>query len=110
MEVTAKVSFARSSAQKTRLVADQIRGQRIELALNTLRFSQKKAADIVRKVLESAVANAENNAGADIDELKVGTIYVDEGPTLKRLMPRAKGRANRILKRTCHVVVKLTDK
>lgn len=110
MEVTAKVSFARSSAQKARLVADQIRGQRVELALNTLRFSQKKAANIVRKVLESAVANAENNAGADIDELKVGTIYVDEGPVLKRLMPRAKGRANRILKRTCHVVVKLTDK
>lgn len=110
MEVKAKLSFARSSAQKTRLVADQIRGQRVESALNTLRFSQKKAADIVLKVLESAVANAENNAGADIDELKVGAIYVDEGPSLKRLMPRAKGRANRILKRTCHVVVKLTDK
>lgn len=110
MEVTAKHSFARSSAQKARLVADLVRGQRVELALNTLRFSQKKAATIVRKVLESAVANAENNAGADIDELKVGAIYVDEGPTLKRLMPRAKGRANRILKRTCHIVVKLTDK
>lgn len=110
MEVTAKLSFARSSAQKTRLVVDLIRGQRVELALNTLRFSQKKAAGIVRKVLESAVANAENNAGADIDELKVGTIYVDEGPSLKRLMPRAKGRANRILKRACHIVVKLTDK
>ncbi|BBL69782.1 50S ribosomal protein L22 [Methylogaea oryzae] len=110
MEVKAKLSFARSSAQKTRLVADQIRGQKVESALNTLRFSQKKAADIVLKVLESAVANAENNAGADIDELKVGAIYVDEGPSLKRLMPRAKGRANRILKRTCHVVVKLTDK
>lgn len=110
MEITAKVSFARSSAQKARLVADLIRGQKVEGALNTLRFSQKKAANIVLKVLESAVANAENNAGADIDELKVGTIYVDEGPSLKRLMPRAKGRANRILKRTCHVVVKLTDK
>lgn len=110
MEITAKLSFAHSSAQKTRLVADLIRGQRVELALNTLRFSQKKAAGIVRKVLESAVANAENNAGADIDELKVGTIFVDEGPSLKRLMPRAKGRANRILKRTCHIVVKLTDK
>lgn len=110
MEVTAKHSFARSSAQKARLVADLVRGQRVELALNTLRFNRKKAATIVRKVLESAVANAENNAGADIDELKVGAIYVDEGPTLKRLMPRAKGRANRILKRTCHIVVKLTDK
>lgn len=109
MEVIAKLSFAHSSAQKARLVADQVRGKRVELALNTLRFSQKKAADLVRKVLESAVANAENNAGADIDELKVGAIYVDEGPTMKRLMPRAKGRANRISKRTCHIVVKLTD-
>lgn len=110
MEVTAKVSFARSSAQKTRLVADLIRGQQVESALSTLRFCRKKAADIVLKVVESAVANAENNEGADIDTLRVGAIYVDEGPSLKRMMPRAKGRANRIVKRTCHVVVKLTDK
>ena len=109
MEVAAKLSGAQLSAQKVRLVADQIRGKYIEEALDILKFSQKKSARIVKKVLESAIANAEYNEGADIDELKVSTIYVDEGVTLKRLMPRAKGRADRILKRSCHITVKVSD-
>lgn len=109
MEVIAKLQFGRSSAQKARLVADQVRGKPVGEALSLLRFSQKKAADMVLKVLESAIANAENNAGADVDELKVGAVCVDEGPTMKRMMARAKGRGNRISKRTCHIVVKLTD-
>lgn len=109
MEVSAKLSKAQLSAQKARLVVDQIRGKHVEEALNILSFSQKKGARIVKKVLESAVANAEHNEGADIDELKVSTVYVNEGVTLKRLMPRAKGRADRILKRSCHITVKVSD-
>ena len=109
MEVAAKLSRAQLSAQKARLVADQIRGQHVEDALETLAFSKKKGAKIIKKVLESAIANAEHNEGADVDELKVSTIYVDEGVTLKRLMPRAKGRADRILKRSCHITVKVSD-
>ena len=109
MEVAAKLSGAQLSAQKVRLVADQIRGKYIEEALDILKFSQKKSARVIKKVLESAIANAEYNEGADIDELKVSTIYVDEGVTLKRLMPRAKGRADRILKRSCHITVKVSD-
>ena len=109
MEVMAKLRGARISAQKARLVADQIRGRRVEEALNTLAFSTKKAAPIVRKLLNSAIANAEHNAGADVDELKVSSIYVDEGTTLKRIMPRAKGRADRISKRTCHITVLVGD-
>lgn len=109
MEVSATLRGARSSAQKTRLVADQIRGKSVEQALDILNFSGKKAASFVKKVLESAIANAEHNEGADVDELKVSTIYVDEGMTMKRIKPRAKGRADRILKRTCHITVKVAD-
>lgn len=110
MEVAAKLRFARLSAQKGRLVADQIRGLPVDRALNILQFSPKKAADIMRKVLESAIANAEHNEGADIDELKVAQVMVDEGPTYKRIQARAKGRANRILKRTSHITVTVADK
>jgi large subunit ribosomal protein L22 len=110
MEAAAKLRFARISAQKARLVADQVRGMPVESALNVLRFSPKKAARVVKKVLESAIANAEHNEGADVDELKVKTIFVDEGPSYKRMMPRAKGRGNRILKRTAHITVAVADK
>ncbi|AGA91559.1 ribosomal protein L22, bacterial type [Thioflavicoccus mobilis 8321] len=103
MQAEARLKHARISAQKARLVADQIRGQGAEQALDTLTFSTKKGAAIIKKVLESAIANAENNEGADVDELKVAIIQVDEGPTLKRMHARAKGRGNRILKRTSHI-------
>lgn len=109
MEVAAKLKTARISAQKARLVADQIRGKSVEDALNLLTFSDKKAAGLIRKVLDSAIANAEHNEGADVDELKVSTIFVDESTTLKRIKPRAKGRADRIFKRTCHITVKVAD-
>nr|WP_027857450.1 50S ribosomal protein L22 [Marinobacterium jannaschii] len=109
MEVAAKLKGARISAQKARLVADQIRGKSVADALNILAFSPKKGAALVKKVLESAIANAEHNEGADIDELRVSTIFVDEGMTMKRIKPRAKGRADRILKRTCHITVKVAD-
>ena len=109
MEVLAKLSNAPMSAQKARLVADQIRGLEVEEALNVLKFSTKKAAAIIKKVLESAIANAEHNESADIDELKVTTVFVDEAPTLKRFRARAKGRANHILKRTCHITVKVAE-
>jgi large subunit ribosomal protein L22 len=110
MEVSAKLSTARLSAQKARLVADQIRGKGVEEALELLTYSPKKGAAIIKKVLNSAIANAEHNEGVDIDELKVSSIYVDEGMTMKRIMPRAKGRADRILKRSCHITVKVADK
>lgn len=110
MEVAAKLTGARISAQKVRLVADLIRGKSVEDALNLLTYSTKKGADIVKKVLESAIANAEHNEGADVDELKVSTIFVDEGMTLKRIMPRAKGRADRISKRSCHITIKVSEK
>ena len=109
-EVAAVLRGARLSAQKARLVADQIRGKKIDEALNILSFSGKKGADIIKKVLESAIANAEHNDGADVDELKVSTVFVDEGMTMKRIRPRAKGRADRIMKRTCHITVKVSDK
>ena len=109
MEAIAKHNFARISPQKARLVADQIRGKSVDQALELLTFSNKKAAELVKKVLESAIANAEHNEGADIDELKVSTIFVDEGMTMKRIRPRAKGRADRIFKRTCHITVKVSD-
>ena len=105
MEVAAKLKGARMSAQKARLVADQIRGKSVEAALDILQFSGKKGADIIKKVLESAIANAEHNDGADIDELKVKSIYVEQGATLKRFTARAKGRGNRISKPTCHIYV-----
>ena len=110
MEVAAKLSGARISAQKARLVADQIRVKKVGEALNLLAFSNKKAAEIIKKVLESAVANAEHNEGADVDDLKVATVFVNEGRSLKRIMPRAKGRADRIVKRSCHITVKVADK
>ena len=108
-EVQAKLTGARLSAQKARLVADQIRGKKVEDALDLLTFSTKKGAHLIKKVLESAVANAENNDGMDIDDLAVTTIFVDEGMTMKRLRPRAKGRADRIFKRTCHITVKVSE-
>ena len=110
MEVAAKLRGARISAQKARLVADQIRGESVESAMEILQFSGRKGADIIKKVLESAIANAEHNDGADIDELKVSTVFVDEGMTMKRIKPRAKGRADRILKRSCHITVKVAEK
>lgn len=109
MEVAAKLKGAQISAQKVRLVADQVRGKGVEDALDVLAYSNKKAAHIVKKILDSAIANAENNEGADVDELKISSIYVDEGMTMKRLRPRAKGRADRILKRSCHITVKVAD-
>ena len=109
MEVAARLKGARISAQKARLVADQVRGKPVEEALDLLEFSPKKAAHLVKKVLNSAIANAENNEGADVDELKVSSVYVDEGMTMRRLRPRAKGRADRILKRSCHITVKVAD-
>ena len=109
MEVAARLKGAQISAQKARLVADQVRGMPVEEALNLLEFSPKKAAHIVKKLLDSAIANAENNEGADVDELKVSSIFVDEGMTMKRLRPRAKGRADRILKRSCHITLKVAD-
>lgn len=110
MQTTATLKHARLSAQKGRLVADQIRGMQVEKALNLLAFSKKKGAELVKKVLESAIANAENNEGADVDELKVAAITVDEGPMMKRIRARAKGRASRILKRTSHINVTVADK
>ena len=109
MEVVAKHNGARIPAQKARLVADQIRGKSVGEALNILAFSTKKGAHLVKKVLESAIANAEHNNGADIDELRVSTVFVDEGMTMKRIRPRAKGRADRILKRSGHITVKVAD-
>jgi large subunit ribosomal protein L22 len=109
MEVSAKLQNAPLSAQKGRLIADQIRGLPVERALQILMFSPKKAAHMVKKVLESAIANAEHNEGADIDELKVGKIFVDEGPTYKRMRARAKGRGVRILKRHSHITVTVSD-
>ncbi len=110
MEVSAKLTFIRIAPQKARLVADQVRGQKVDRALEILKFSQKKGAVLVRKVLESAIANAEHNEGADIDELKISKIFVDEGPTHKRFRARAKGRAAKILKRTSHITVEVSDK
>src|SRR3546814_3938329 len=104
-EAKAILRSARISPQKARLVADQVRGLSAERAVNLLKFSDKKAAHMIRKVVESAIANAENNQGADVDELKVKTIMVDEGPTLKRFMARAKGRGTRLLKRTSNITV-----
>ena len=109
MNATAKLRGARISAQKVRLVADQVRGMPVEKAEQLLAFSTKKAAYIVKKVLLSAIANAEHNDGADIDELSISTIMVDEGPTLKRGRARAKGRGTQILKRTSHITLTVAD-
>ena len=109
MEVASRLRQARISAQKVRLVANQIRGMAVEPALELLKFTNKKAAVLLKKLLDSAIANAEHNEGADIDDLKVKRIFVDEGPTLKRMRPRAKGRGNRILKRTSHITIVVAD-
>ncbi len=109
METTAKLRGVRISAQKSRLVADLIRGKKVDQALNILTFSPKKGAVIIKKVLESAIANAEHNDGADIDELKVATIIVDKGTSLKRSTARAKGRGNQIEKQTCHIAITVAD-
>jgi large subunit ribosomal protein L22 len=109
MNVSANLWGVRLSAQKGRLVADLIRGKKVDHALNILTFTPKKGATIIKKVLESAIANAEHNNGADIDELKVSKILVEKGPVLKRFTARAKGRGNRIVKPTCHVFVTVGD-
>jgi len=109
VQVSATAKRLRISAQKARLVVDQVRGKPVADALDILNFSTKKGAPLVRKVLESAIANAENNEGADIDELKVSEIFVNEGMTMKRIKPRAKGRADRIFKRSSHITVTVTD-
>ena len=109
METTATLKGVRLSAQKGRLVADLVRGLPVGRALDVLAFSPKKGARIIRKVLESAIANAEHNDGADIDELRITTIYVDKADTLKRMMPRAKGRGNTIGKQSCHIHLAVGD-
>ena len=109
MQVSANLFGVRLSAQKGRLVADLIRGKNVDHALNILQFTPKKGATIIKKVLESAIANAEHNNGADIDELKVAKIMVEKGPVLKRFTARAKGRGNRIIKPTCHVFLTVGD-
>ena len=109
MQVKATAKYIRISPQKARLVMDQIRGLPVSRALEVLQFSSKKAAHPIRKALESAIANAEHNEGADIDELRVAAAYVNEGPTLKRWRARAKGRANSIFKRTSHLTVAVAD-
>ena len=109
METRAVLRGVRLSVDKGRLVADLIRGKKVDQALNVLEFTQKKAAVIIKKVLESAIANAEHNDGADIDELKVTRIFVEQGPTLRRFSARAKGRGTRINKKTCHIFVTVGD-
>lgn len=109
METMARLKMAGMSAQKARLVIDQIRGKRVDEALNLLTYSPKDSAKVIKKVLNSAIANAEHNFGADIDALKISSAYVDEGVTLKRIQPRAKGRADRISKRTCHISIKVSE-
>ncbi len=109
MNAQATLRGVRLSAQKGRLVADQVRGLKVDQALNLLTFSPKKGAKIIKKVLESAIANAEHNFSLDVDELKVSTIYVEKGPVLKRFTARAKGRGNRIVKPTCHIYVTVTE-
>ena len=105
METKASVRGVRLSFDKGRLVADLIRGKKVDQALNILAFTQKKAAGIIKKAVDSAVANAEHNDGADIDTLKITSIYVEQGATLKRFSARAKGRGNSISKPTCHIFV-----
>jgi len=109
METSAIHRFARLSPFKARLVADQVRGMPVEKAVELLSFSNKKAATVIKKVLESAIANAEHNEGADIDELKVSAICVDDGPTHRRWHARARGRVNHIIKRTSHIRVTVSD-
>ncbi len=109
MSTQAQLKYARISPQKARLVADQIRGLPVDKALQLLEFSTKKGSDIIKKVLDSAIANAENNDGADVDELKVAEIFVDGATPLKRIKPRAKGRADRIVKRSSHITIRVAE-
>ena len=109
MEVRAIAKRLSISAQKVRLVADQVRGKPVADALDVLNFSTKKGVVLVKKTLESAIANAEHNEGADVDDLRISEIFVNEGMTMKRIRPRAKGRADRILKRSCHITVTVSD-
>ena len=109
MNAQAILKGVRLSAQKGRLVADQVRGLKVDRALDVLTFSPKKGAKLIKKVLESAIANAEHNLGADVDTLRVATIHVEKGPVLKRFTARAKGRGNRIVKPTCHIYVTVAD-
>ncbi|MBT7542843.1 MAG: 50S ribosomal protein L22 [Gammaproteobacteria bacterium] len=109
MEVKANLKYIRVSPQKCRLTVDAIRGKKVSDALDILNYSKQKSSDIVKKVLESAIANAEHNNGADIDTLKIKTVYVNVGPTLKRFRARAKGSANQILKRSSHITIGLSD-
>lgn len=110
MEASAKLKFARLSPQKTRLVVDMVRGKAVQEALNILKFSPQRPADVVAKLVRSAVANAEQNGVADVDRLFVKAVYVDQGPAMKRFMPRAQGRATRIRKPTSHITVVLDEK
>ncbi len=109
MATSATLKVTHLAPQKLRLVADQIRGMAVNRAIDLLAFSNKKGAYIIKKVLESAIANAENNDGADIDELRVSAVQVNQGPTMKRLRPRARGRADRIIKRTSHLTVTVSE-
>ncbi len=109
MQARAKQEHVRISPQKARLVADQVRGLHVAKALQVLQFSNKKAAVTLKKLLESAISNAEHNEGADVDELLVSRVFVDQGPTMKRTRARAKGRANRIIKRTSHITVEVAE-
>lgn len=109
MQALAKLKFVQISPQKVRLVADEVRGMGAEKAVTQLEFSTQKGATILKKVINSAISNAEHNLGADIDDLKVATICVDQGPTLKRFKARARGRGDRILKRSCHITVVVSD-
>jgi large subunit ribosomal protein L22 len=109
METNASVRGAKMSAQKGRLVADLVRGKPVDKALNILAFSHRKAAGVIRKALESAIANAEHNDGADIDELRITKIHVEEGPSLRRFAARAKGRGTRLEKQTCHIYISVGD-
>ncbi|OGT53760.1 MAG: 50S ribosomal protein L22 [Gammaproteobacteria bacterium RIFCSPHIGHO2_12_FULL_42_13] len=110
MEVSAKLMRAGVSAQKARLVADQIRGQSAESAVELLRFSPKESAKLMKKVVDSAIANAAENKGIDLDDLFVKTVCVDDGPVLKRFHARARGRGCRILKRSCHITVIVSER
>ena len=110
MEARAVAKYVRVSPQKVRLVMDQIRGKRVEVALNMLKFAPQKGAGLLLKLINSAVANAQQNSDADVDKLYINKIFADEGPMLKRIIPRASGRATRILKRTSHLTVVLNDK
>ncbi|MBX3641126.1 MAG: 50S ribosomal protein L22 [Nitrosomonas sp.] len=109
METTAKLKGVRLSAQKGRLIADQIRGMHVDKAISLLTFSSKKSAFIIKQLLESAIANAEHNDGADVDELKISSIFVDRGTYMPRTSARAKGRGNRLMKPTCHITITVAD-